>query len=130
MDVIDRINQPADRAPLRDRPYGLFIDRAFDRDLHCSDHRHLLRFLYRQFRAQEHSSPFSARAQIANVTMRLERVAYKIVPDVAGQPRSAASGTPHAAPVSHGDSPSVAPGAEQRAAGPVHATGPAAEVDQ
>ena len=69
----DRRRRPTDPATMRNRPYGSFIDVAFDRARHSREHRILLRWLYRAFRRQEHSTPFTARAQIATATMLLER---------------------------------------------------------
>ena len=56
-------------------PYRSFITPAFDRSRHNAHYRNLLRWSYRAFREQKHSTPFSARAQIANMTMRLDRIA-------------------------------------------------------
>ena len=62
----------------RDRPYGVFVDDAFDRGKHGVRYRRLLRWSYRAFRDQHHSSPFSARAQIANMIIQLDWIAEEI----------------------------------------------------
>ena len=56
----------------RNRPYGYFVDRAFDRDTSTRQDRKIVRFLYRQFRKQLYASPFSARALCANYIMLAE----------------------------------------------------------
>lgn len=55
-------------------PYRLFVEDAFDRSKTGSAERNLYRFLYKAFRIQQHGSPFSARAQVANSIMRVEKV--------------------------------------------------------
>jgi hypothetical protein len=62
------------RATPRYRPYSTFVDDAFDRSKTGSTERNLYRFLYKAFRIQQHGSPFSARAQVANTIMRVEKV--------------------------------------------------------
>ena len=60
------------RRPPRNRPYGHFVDRAFNPDTSLRQDRKIVRFLYRQFRKQLYASPFSARALCANYIMLAE----------------------------------------------------------
>lgn len=64
---------PATRKIVRDRPYDIFVDRAFGPKSTRAE-RKLLRFVYRQFRAQTNSTPFSARALTSCVLMDLDRI--------------------------------------------------------
>jgi hypothetical protein len=64
-----------DDGDARYRPYGLYLDRRFVKASPAE--RAMYRWLYRQFREQQHSSPFSARATLVTFIVRYE---WKIRP--------------------------------------------------
>ena len=47
-------------------PYRYFVQRMFDQAKTDAAQRNLERWMYRQFREIEHSSPFSARAMMSS----------------------------------------------------------------
>ena len=59
--------------PVRERPYSIFVTDVFDPAKTTAADRVVARFLYRAFRKQQHSTPASARAQIATWLMLDER---------------------------------------------------------
>lgn len=66
---------PSTRRPIvRDRPYGSFVDRAFDRSKSTYTERRLYRWAYRAFRQQKNSTTFGARAQFATTLMSVDSI--------------------------------------------------------
>ena len=61
------------RAIVRDAPYRGFVERAFGPNSTFAE-RSTYRWLYRAFRQQKHSTPFSARAQISTTLMRVDKI--------------------------------------------------------
>ena len=51
-------------------PYRYFVEQMFDPAKTGVAERNIQRWLYRQFRMMEHSSPFSARAMMSSYWMK------------------------------------------------------------